>query len=132
MTDIRTLRGVGPALAGMLREIGIETPQDLARAEPDTLTAVRGISAARAASLGAAARDWLDTLPGDEAQVGPVPQDAPGEEIETPELPGPVEVVPGGKKGGKKKKKKKKDKDGKKDKPKSAKKRKKKKKKKGD
>ncbi|MFY0311381.1 helix-hairpin-helix domain-containing protein [Leisingera sp. D0M16] len=56
MTPIDKLRGVGPALARILQENGVQSVEDLAGMEEAGLRRIPGIGTNRAASLGALAR----------------------------------------------------------------------------
>lgn len=57
MTPIHKLRGVGPALAKVLQENGIQTAEDLATANESRLRSIPGIGANRAAALRALATE---------------------------------------------------------------------------
>lgn len=62
-TQLTDIRGIGPGLAALLETAGLRTVQDVAAAPLDTLAAVRGISATRAALLRDAARALLAAAP---------------------------------------------------------------------
>jgi hypothetical protein len=56
MSSLKNLPGIGPATAGAFEALGIDSIEKLAGADPAMLIQVRGITAARAQSLIAAAR----------------------------------------------------------------------------
>ncbi|NIY98570.1 helix-hairpin-helix domain-containing protein, partial [Salipiger sp. HF18] len=60
MTNLTDIRGVGPALASKMREMGIQSAADLARADAERLTALPRVQLIRARMLIAAAEEMLD------------------------------------------------------------------------
>lgn len=60
VTNLTDIRGVGPALASKMREMGIQSAADLARADAERLTALPRVQLIRARMLIAAAEEMLD------------------------------------------------------------------------
>ncbi|HCQ63905.1 MAG TPA: hypothetical protein DIU07_01440, partial [Rhodobacteraceae bacterium] len=63
MARLTDISGIGPALDAKLREIGIGDPAALAAADPARLTALRGVSLARAEAFRTAAAGLTATAP---------------------------------------------------------------------
>ncbi|WP_236016441.1 helix-hairpin-helix domain-containing protein [Salipiger abyssi] len=59
LTDLTSIRGVGPVLAMKMREMGIESPADLANAAPESLTSLPRVQLLRARMLISAAAEIL-------------------------------------------------------------------------
>ncbi len=63
MSDLLKVRGVGPAMARAMSEMGIVTPADLAASGPQDLVALPRVQLIRARMLISAAGEVLATLP---------------------------------------------------------------------
>lgn len=61
--DTTNVKGIGPAIATQLAELGVHTAADLATADPKTLMQVSGIGPARAIMLIREAQDVIAVLP---------------------------------------------------------------------
>jgi len=77
MTDVP---GIGAAAADLLQKAGFETADDIAKASPKALSAVKGFGPARAARVIEAAQSIAGTLPEPQTSVGDKTEaDAPAE-----------------------------------------------------
>lgn len=66
------VKGIGPAIATQLAEIGVHKVADLAKADPKALMAISGIGPSRALILVKEAQDVLGVLPAEQAET-PLP-----------------------------------------------------------
>ncbi|THD75592.1 helix-hairpin-helix domain-containing protein [Thalassobius vesicularis] len=101
-TDVK---GIGPAIAAQLADLGVHTAADLAAADPAVLTKVSGIGPARAVMLIREAQDLVSVLPGEpvaEVVAQPEPEPVPEAVEEVAEV---AEDAPKAKKSKKSKKK---------------------------
>lgn len=86
MIDVTDIKGVGPSKAENLEENGYESVEDIAQADPDALSSVKGVSEDRALEYMVSAGDLLDAeqevedeTEGDEFDLTP---DEVGEELQ--------------------------------------------------
>ncbi|APZ54700.1 helix-hairpin-helix domain-containing protein [Salipiger abyssi] len=112
MTDLTSIRGVGPVLAMKMREMGIESPADLASAAPESLTSLPRVQLLRARMLISAAEEILRGMEEASEADAPAEETVPDEVAQTsaPEAAAVTEMAPTRKKDkpkGKKAKKKK-------------------------
>ncbi|MEC3862120.1 helix-hairpin-helix domain-containing protein [Mesobacterium sp. TK19101] len=67
MIPIKTVRGVGPALAQLLEDAGMRSAEEVAAAPPEALLALRGLGARRVPAIHQAAKAMVQAKIADEA-----------------------------------------------------------------